>query len=129
MNVGFSVFPLFLSIYLSPEKTGELPLNPTDPTFVGDKEPSFTPLLTGLERAVSKISRVHGPRQVLRQLRALLIRNHRSLSARCTTTEERRWSMRVHDQLDTLVREGDAVLPPMPDPPRIRNRAYKRGTR
>lgn len=86
----------------------------------------FTSTLTGLEHAVAKISRVQGPRRILHHLRALLIRNHRSLSARCPTAEERRWSMRVHDALDALIRDGDAVLPDVPAPRRIRCRARKR---
>lgn len=99
---------------------------------LGSRSKPATPAtgtLTGLERAVAKISRIQGPRQVLRQLRALIIRNHRSLLARCTTPEERGWTQRVHDHLDALIREGDAVLPPMLDPPRIRLRARKRERR
>jgi len=57
---------------------------------------------------------------------ALIISNHRSLRARCTTDAERRWSQALHDTLTSFVVEGDRVLPVTPDPPRIRNRARKR---
>ncbi len=62
------------------------------------------------------MTRVHGPRRVLKELRRLIIKNHRALEHRATTAEERTWCQRVHDALDRLIVEGDAVLPGLPDP-------------
>jgi hypothetical protein len=84
------------------------------------------PMLSGLEMAVAKISRVQGPRRVLQQLRALIIRNHRSMLKRAETTSEIEWSQRVHTLLTNLVDEGERVLPVRPQPRKITHRARKR---
>jgi hypothetical protein len=70
-------------------------------------------------------SRIQGPRRILKQLRALLVRNARSAEHRAVTPEEQRWSWHVQDRIEQLVAEGDAVLPGHEDP-RDRRRARKR---
>lgn len=70
-------------------------------------------------------SRIKGPRRILKQLRALIIRNARSANYRAVTEEERRWSGRVDEALRQLIDEGDAVLPGHEDP-RDRRRVRKR---
>ena len=85
-------------------------------------------LLTGAELAVCKISRVQGPRMILKGLRALLIRNHRSMVSRADTIAEIQWSQRVHTLLSNLIEEGDATLPLKALPRKITHRARKRAT-
>jgi hypothetical protein len=103
---------------------------------------SVTPLFSGLERAVAKISRVRGTRWILWRLgqavlkptRLVLIENHRVWQARAESIDEIRWCARVHDclhrfgrELDTLIEEGDKVLPDQPLPRKITHRVRKRG--
>jgi hypothetical protein len=98
--------------------------------------------LSGLERAVAKISRVRGPRWILWRLgqavlkptRLVLIENHRVWQARAESVDEIRWCARVHDclhrfgrELDSLLAEGEHVLPDQPLPKKITQRVRKRG--
>ena len=83
---------------------------------------------TPLERAVARVSRIRGPRQILRRLRALIIANHRTM-VRCETDDERRWTARVHTALRALTDEGETVLPDAPAPRRLAHRSRKRPIR
>lgn len=60
-------------------------------------------------------SRVHGPAQVLRELRRLLIKASRA-QARDLTADECTWLGRVHDGLVGLIREGDVAVSGLADP-------------
>jgi hypothetical protein len=60
-------------------------------------------------------SRIKGPHVLLRQLRRLVIRSAKTLQGRRLSDDERQWAARVHDQIRSLVAEGDANLPVRPD--------------
>jgi hypothetical protein len=92
--------------------------------------------MTTVDRSLP--SRIKGPLKILKQLRTLQqrasnlrLRNDRA-SNRCETPEEQRWCARtgdrleeIHDRLQVLIREGDAVLPDGVDP-RDQRRVRKR---
>jgi hypothetical protein len=74
-------------------------------------------------------SRIKGPQKILKQLRTLqhrayVLKERNDLAInRCETPEEQLWCARtgdrleeIHDRLQVLIREGDAVLPAHPDP-------------
>jgi hypothetical protein len=74
-------------------------------------------------------SRIKGPQKILKQLRTLqrrayVLKERNDLAInRCDTPDEQRWCARtgdgleeVHDRLQVLIREGDAVLPVKIDP-------------
>lgn len=70
-------------------------------------------------------SRIHGPRRVLSEMRRLLGKVRRAAEYRAATDLEKRWTVRVGDSLEQLIREGDQVLPGGEDP-RDKRRARKR---
>lgn len=70
-------------------------------------------------------SRVKAPYVRLRQLRTLYVQLAKTLQGRSVTEEERRWLALAIDDLDQLIRVGDAVVT-MQDDPKITRRARKR---
>ncbi|HVL65712.1 MAG TPA: hypothetical protein VM364_00490 [Vicinamibacterales bacterium] len=70
-------------------------------------------------------SRIHGCRRILSELRRLLGKTRRAAEYRAHSDVEQRWTARVGDALDQLIREGDLVLPGGDDP-RDRRRVRKR---
>jgi hypothetical protein len=99
------------------------------------------PLLSGLELAVAKVSRVRGPRWLLWRLTNALrpaigrvvIETNRVAIKRAATCQEQEWCALVLSTLqaflgsiDSLVRQGDEQLPAAPLPRKITHRARKR---
>jgi hypothetical protein len=70
-------------------------------------------------------SRVHGTRQILRELRRLLGKVERTYHARAGTDDEKRWCCALADSLEGAIAAGDLVLPESHDP-RPSRRARKR---